>query len=103
MSLSGFTRCRAIAALALLAYGALVQPPKEVVANDEIRLDLGEARTFEFGESVSNIGTVVEGIAQITPQNDRTFTFQGISPGRVLVEAYAADGHLIHRMRIVVE
>ena len=34
MSLSGFTRCSAIAALALLADGAFAQPLKEVLADN---------------------------------------------------------------------
>ena len=103
MSLSGFTRCSAIAALALLADGAFAQPLKEVLADNLIRLYPGEARTFEFTEPVDRIGTAVEGIAQILPHTDRNFTLQAITPGKVLAEAFAKDGRLIHRMLIVVE
>jgi hypothetical protein len=103
MSLSGFARCSAIAALALLAGGAFAQPLKEVVADEEIRLQPGQGRMFEFGEPVDTIGTAVDGIVRIVPSTDRTFTFQAISSGKVLAEAFAKDGHVIKRMMIVVE
>jgi len=102
MSLSRFVRSSAVALLALFVQGAFAQPLKEVDANEDIRLYPGEARTFEFSEPVERIGIAVDGIAQITPQTDRIFTFQGISSGKVLAEAYAPNGHLINRMRIVV-
>src|SRR4051812_12135325 len=102
MSLSEFARSSAIGILVLLAQDVFAQPLKEVVANEDITLYPGEARTFEFAESVERIGIAVDGIAQITPQTDRIFTFQGISSGKVLAEAYAPDGHLIHRMKVIV-
>ena len=52
---------------------------------------------------MDRIGTAVEGIAQILPHTDRNFTLQAITPGKVLAEAFAKDGRLIHRMLIVVE
>ena len=68
-----------------------------------IRLYPGQARTFEFDEPVDRIVAAVNGIADILPHTDRTFTFQALTPGRVLTEAFAKDGHLIYRMMIVVD
>jgi hypothetical protein len=52
---------------------------------------------------VDTIGTAVDGIVQIVPSTDRTFTFQAIASGKVLAQAFAKDGHVIKRMMIVVE
>ena len=84
---------------------AHAQPPQEVTIpeQDTITLQPGQWRTFKFNESVKEIGTPTEGIVQITPQSDRTFTFQGIAPGDALVIARAEDGHVVHSMVITVE
>lgn len=74
----------------------LVIPPE-----DTIRLQLGETRVFQFGESVKNIlapGDVVE----VTPQSDRTFGLRGGQVGQTIATALGNDGHVVRRVLIVV-
>jgi len=107
MSLSGFWRCCAIAALALLADGAFAQPPQEIIIpeQDTIVLQPGEARIFQFSESLKDIGVPgpKDSIVRITPQTDRTFVFEGVGSGETIVTARAPDGHIVLNMTVVVE
>jgi hypothetical protein len=90
-------------AAAILASAANAGPPREIAATDTIEIRTGQARTFMFDEAVSKFSVSAEGIAQITPETDRTFTVQGLSPGQVLMTAYAQDGKVVHRSNIVVD
>jgi hypothetical protein len=94
----------AVSVAAILAGAAnAAGPPREIAATDTIEIRTGQARTFIFDEAVSKFSVSAEGIAQITPETDRTFTVQGLSPGQVLVTAYSQDGKVVHRSNIVVD
>ncbi|MCK1473171.1 pilus assembly protein N-terminal domain-containing protein [Bradyrhizobium sp. 155] len=96
-------RCFAVAALMLLADGALAQSPREVFDNAKtIRLQPGQARIFQFDEAVTQIGTPDENIVEISPVSDRTFTFKGRGTGTTVVTARTADGRVISRLQLVV-
>jgi hypothetical protein len=88
---------------AILASAGNAESPREIVSTDTIEIRTGQARTFMFDEAVSKFSVSAEGIAQITPETDRTFTVQGLSPGQVLMTAYAQDGKVVHRSNIVVD
>lgn len=81
---------------------AQTQAPREVVATDTIELRAEQARTFAFDEPVTKFTLSSEGVAQIIPETDRTFTVRAVTPGRVLMTAYAPDGRVVHRSNIVV-
>jgi len=78
------------------------QAPREVIAVDTIALRAEQARTFAFDEPVTKFTLSSEGVAQIIPETDRTFTVRALAPGRVLLTAYAPDGRVVHRSNIVV-
>ncbi|MGY3234498.1 MULTISPECIES: pilus assembly protein N-terminal domain-containing protein [unclassified Bradyrhizobium] len=78
------------------------QAPREVIAVDTIELRAEQTRTFAFDEPVTKFNLSGEGVAQIVPETDRTFTVRAIAPGKVLMTAYAPDGHVVHRSNIVV-
>lgn len=82
---------------------ATAQALQEVFGTDTIELKSGQVRTFAFDQPVGRFSLSSEGIAQITPETDRTFTIQGIKPGQVLMTAYAQDGHVVHRSMVSVE
>nr|WP_246251143.1 pilus assembly protein N-terminal domain-containing protein [Bradyrhizobium cajani] len=103
MSFSGFWHCRVFAALALLTGVANAQPPQEVIATDTIELRAQQARTFSFDQPVNKVTLSTDGVAQVTPETDRTLTIKGMAPGRTLMTAYAPDGKIIHRSNIKVE
>jgi hypothetical protein len=90
-----------VAAL-LLSGGAYAQPPEELTADDTIELQVGQTRTFTFDQSVREFILVTDGIAKVTPRNDRTFSIEALNPGQVLAIASASDGREIHRMNIAV-
>jgi Flp pilus assembly secretin CpaC len=87
---------------ALLAGHADAQAPREVLATDTIELRAEQARTFAFDEPVTKFTLSSEGVAQVIPETDRTFTIRALTPGRVLMTAYAQDGRVVHRSNIVV-
>lgn len=87
---------------AILAGHANAQAPREVVANDTIELRAEQARTFAFDEPVTKFTLSSEGVAQVIPETDRTFTVRALAQGRVLMTAYAPDGRIVHRSNIVV-
>ena len=70
---------------AILASAGNAESPREIVSTDTIEIRTGQARTFMFDEAVSKFSVSAEGIAQITPETDRTFTVQGLSPGQVRI------------------
>ncbi len=76
---------------------------REIVipTKDEIRLQLGEVRAFQFDEPVNNI-QVPGDIVEITPQTDRTFTFRGGKPGQTIATALGSDGRVIRRVLVQV-
>lgn len=90
-------------AAAILASAGNAESPREIAAANTIELRTGQARTFMFDEAVSKFSVSAEGIAQITPETDRTFTVQGLSPGQVLMTAYSQDGKVVHRSNILVD
>ncbi|WP_024516327.1 pilus assembly protein N-terminal domain-containing protein [Bradyrhizobium sp. Tv2a-2] len=90
-------------AAAVLASAGHAASPREIIATDIIEIRTGQARTFMFDEAVTKFSVSAEGIAQITPETDRTFTVQGLSPGQVLMTAYAQDGKVVHRSNILVD
>lgn len=92
--------CAIIAAL--LTSGSNAQPPQEIVAVDTIEVKAGQARSFSFDQAVGKITTGAEGVAEIIPDTDRTFTVKGLAPGQVMMTAYAPDGKVIHRSNIAV-
>ena len=93
----------AIGALMLAGFAQVrAQAPREVVATDTIELRAEQARTFAFDEPVTKFTLSSDGIAQIIPETDRTFTVRALAPGRVLMTAYAPDGRVVHRSNIVV-
>jgi hypothetical protein len=104
MLLSGFWRCCAIAALTLLADGALAQSAREVFVplSKTIKLQPGQSRTFQFDETVKDIASPDENIVNIMPLSDREFTFKGLGTGTTEVTARSADGRVIGRMQVVV-
>lgn len=81
----------------------VIGQPKEIVSTDTIALRADQARTFMFDEAVSKVTLSVEGIAQVTPDTDRTFTIRGLQPGQALVTFYGPDGHVVHRSNLVVD
>jgi Flp pilus assembly secretin CpaC len=87
---------------ALVAGHVRAQPPHEVVATDTIEMRAEQARTFAFDEPVSRFSLSSEGVAQVVPETDRTFTVRALAPGRVLMTAYAPDGRVVHRSNIIV-
>src|SRR5436190_21653176 len=87
---------------AILAGHAHAQAPREVLATDTIELRAEQARTFAFDEPVTKFTLSSEGVAQVIPETDRTFTIRALTPGRVLMTAYAQDGRVVHRSNIVV-
>jgi len=91
----------ALSAVILAGY-AQAQVPREITATDTIELRAEQARTFAFDEPVNKFNLSAEGVAQVIPETDRTFTVRGLAPGRVLMTAYAQDGHVVHRSNIVV-
>ena len=78
------------------------QAPREIVAVDTIQMRAEQARTFAFDEPVTKFTLSSEGVAQIIPETDRTFTVRALTPGRVLMTAYAPDGRVVHRSNVVV-
>lgn len=92
--------CAISAALVISSVNA--QPPQEIIAADTIELRAGQARSFSFDQAVGKITTGAEGIAEIIPDTDRTFTVKGLAPGQVMMTAYAPDGKVIHRSNIAV-
>lgn len=100
MSLSGFRLC-VIAAVVLLGGGANAQPPNEVAVTDTIKMQAGETRVYRFDQSVNRID-IVDPIAEIKPQSDRTFTFRANGAGSTIMTAYN-DGNVVYRTHIVVE
>ncbi|MBR0690074.1 pilus assembly protein N-terminal domain-containing protein [Bradyrhizobium manausense] len=93
--------CCAVSA-AIVAGFANAQAPRELVAADTIELRAEQTRTFAFDEPVTKFTLSSEGVAQVIPETDRTFTVRALTPGRVLMTAYAPDGHVVHRSNIVV-
>lgn len=87
---------------AFLISSANAQPPQEIVAVDTIELKAGQARSFSFDQAVGKITTGAEGVAEVIPDTDRTFTIKGLAPGQVMMTAYAPDGKVIHRSNIAV-
>jgi hypothetical protein len=92
----------ALVAALLLSGGAYAQPPKEMTASDTVRLSVGQSRTFVFDEPVADFKLVANGIAQVLPQTDKTFTVEALKQGDVLAIAYGADGRVINSMNISV-
>ncbi|WP_426442425.1 pilus assembly protein N-terminal domain-containing protein [Bradyrhizobium genosp. P] len=78
------------------------QAPREVIAVDTIELRAEQTRTFAFDEPVTKFNLSAEGVAQIIPETDRTFTVRAVAPGKVLMTAYAPDGRVVHRSNILV-
>ncbi|MET4320354.1 pilus assembly protein N-terminal domain-containing protein [Bradyrhizobium sp. RT5a] len=76
--------------------------PREVIGADTIDLRSGQTRTFTFDQPVSRFSLSAEGIAEIRPETDRTFTVRALGAGQVLMTAYAQDGHVVHRSYISV-
>ncbi len=60
-------------------------------------------KTFMFNEPFARFTLSGDGVAQIIPETDRTFTIRAMKAGQVLMSAYSADGRVIHRSRIIVE
>ncbi|WP_338699124.1 pilus assembly protein N-terminal domain-containing protein [Bradyrhizobium sp. 26S5] len=87
---------------ALLIGSSNAQPPQEIIAVDTIELKAGQARSFSFDQAVGKITTGAEGVAEVIPDTDRTFTIKGLAPGQVMMTAYAPDGKVIHRSNIAV-
>ena len=87
---------------AILAGRVQAQAPREIVATDTIEMRAEQARTFAFDEPVTKFTLSSEGVAQVIPETDRTFTVRALTSGRVLMTAYAPDGHVVHRSNIVV-
>jgi hypothetical protein len=81
---------------------AQTQAPREIIATDTIELRAEQARTFAFDEPVTKFTLSSEGIAQIIPETDRTFTVRALAPGRVLMTAYGPDGRVVHRSNILI-
>jgi hypothetical protein len=46
----------------LLSSGAYAQPPQEVTADEGIKLDPGQSRTFEFDKPVEKFTVGVDGV-----------------------------------------
>jgi hypothetical protein len=80
---------------------ALAQPPAEVEVNDTITMRPGETRIYKFDQSVNQID-IVDPIAEVKPQTDRTFTFRAISSGSTMLTAYNGKD-VVYRARVVVE
>lgn len=97
-----FLGCAIAAATIVWQAQAQSQAPREVVATDTIDLRAEQARTFAFDEPVTKFTLSSEGVAQVIPETDRTFTVRALTPGRVLMTAYAPDGRVVHRSNIVV-
>ncbi|WP_262049136.1 pilus assembly protein N-terminal domain-containing protein [Bradyrhizobium sp. Bra78] len=76
--------------------------PREVIGADTIEMRNGQTRTFTFEQPVTRFSVSAEGIAEIRPETDRTFTIRALSAGQVLMTAYAQDGHVVHRSYIAV-
>ncbi|MGY4605757.1 hypothetical protein ACVW16_004169 [Bradyrhizobium sp. USDA 4474] len=82
---------------------ANAQAPKEIVSTDTIEVRADQSRTFMFDEPVGRIAMSVDGVAQVTPDTDRTFTIRGLQPGETLLTFYGPDGHVVHRSSIIVQ
>ena len=125
MLFSGFWRCCAFAGLALLANGAFAQSPRAPIAkcpipaisvsgtactiqeitrpiDATITLQVGETRSFQFGEATNRVDLSEDNIVEATSVQDNAFAFKGIKTGRVFVTSRSEDGSEVHRMQIVV-
>ncbi|WFU38794.1 pilus assembly protein N-terminal domain-containing protein [Bradyrhizobium sp. CB82] len=78
------------------------QPPQEIVGADTIQIQTGQTRTFMFQQSVNRFSVSADGVVEVRPETDRTFTIRAISPGQVLMTAYAPDGQVVHRSNVSV-
>lgn len=100
-----FSAAIGIALCVTPATPALAQPPAEIELEHTITMQAGETRIFQFEQAVNQID-LVDHIADVKPQTDRTFTIRAIGAGSTILTAYNGEekGHtVVFRARLVIE
>ncbi|MCJ9731194.1 pilus assembly protein N-terminal domain-containing protein [Bradyrhizobium sp. PRIMUS42] len=84
---------------------AQAQPPEELNIDHTITMQSGETRIYQFEQVVNQID-LVQPIAEIKPQTDRTFTIRATGAGSTILTAYNGEVKgqtVVFRARLVVE
>ncbi|WLA80271.1 pilus assembly protein N-terminal domain-containing protein [Bradyrhizobium elkanii] len=86
----------------LLPSVVIAQPMQEVVTIDKVEIRAEQTRTFSIDAPIGRFSLSKEGVAEVLPETDRTFTIKGLAPGEVMMTAYGTDGRVLHRANIFV-
>ncbi|WP_018317317.1 pilus assembly protein N-terminal domain-containing protein [Bradyrhizobium sp. WSM2793] len=84
---------------------AQAQPPEELNIDHTITMQAGETRIYQFEQAVNQVD-LVQPIAEVKPQTDRTFTIRAIGAGSTILTAYNGEAKgqtVVFRARLVVE
>lgn len=82
--------------------GSAWAQPDEIQSEGLIQLSIGQAKAFQFEESVGGIYFAPKDIVEGTPQSDRQFTISPLTSGATRMFVRDVTGRLIYNADIVV-
>lgn len=90
----------AVIGAAMMLGAANAQPPREIAVTDSIEMQVGQTKILQFDQQISKVSTTSDGLVEVVPQSDRTFTVRAVESGSTILVAYGKDGGVAHQMNI---